>query len=83
MQEIRTGPRPGVSFDAEPAGLIAHDAVACSVTRIDATVFYSFGLGKDEVKRNRLSVNIQNLSNRKYYEWGGRTRLCFRPHRST
>jgi iron complex outermembrane receptor protein len=76
VYEIQRGPLAGLGFGGgvfargRRVGELTNGYFLPGYARLDATAFYRFGPGKSDSRRFRLSVNIQNLSDRKYYESG-------------
>jgi iron complex outermembrane receptor protein len=83
VYEIQRGPLAGLGFGGgvfargRRVGELTNSYFLPGYARLDATAFYSFGSAKNDLRRFRLSVNIQNLSDRTYYESGRSTTVIF------
>ena len=83
VYEIQRGPLAGLSFGG---GVQARsyryvdpsdDVMLPGFARLDATASYAFGPSRSELKRYRIAVNIQNLTNRLYYVSGNTPNSIF------
>ena len=83
VYELQHGPLSGLSFGG---GIQARsyrfvdpsdDVVLPGFGRVDAMASYVFGPAHRDEKRYKISVNIQNLTNRHYYETGNTPTVIF------
>jgi len=76
VYEVQNGLLKGLSFGGGLRALTyrfvdpANDVLLPGYARLDAMASYAFGPQHREKKLYKLSVNIQNLTDRKYYEAG-------------
>jgi len=83
VYEIQRGPLVGFSFGGGIHALSyryvdpADDVVLPGYGRVDAAASYVFGPSHRDEKRFKISVNIQNLTNRHYYEAGNTPTVIF------
>jgi iron complex outermembrane recepter protein len=76
VYEVQHGPLTGLSFGGGLRALTyrfvdpANDVLLPGYARLDAMAGYVFGPQHRDQKLYKLSVNIQNLTDRKYYEAG-------------
>jgi iron complex outermembrane receptor protein len=83
VYQVQHGPLNGLSFgggiQARSYRFVdpANDVLLPGFGRVDATADYAFGTVRSEEKRYKLSVNIQNLTNRSYFESGNTPSVIF------
>ena len=83
VYELQHGPLSGLSFGGGIQALSyrfvdpSDDVVLPGFGRVDAMASYVFGPAHRDEKRYKISVNIQNLTNRRYYETGNTPTVIF------
>ena len=83
VYEVQHGPLSGLSFGGGVRAVSyrfvdpANDVVLPGFARIDAMASYAFGPPHKDQKLYKISVNIQNLTDRKYFESGSTPAVIF------
>lgn len=83
VYELQHAPLSGLSFGGGVHALSyrfvdpSDDVVLPGYGRVDAMASYAFGSTHKEEKRYKVSVNVQNLTNRKYFESGNTPTVIF------
>ena len=83
VYDVQRGPLVGLSFGGGIRAVSyryvdpADDVLLPGYGRIDAMAAYAFGPQHREQKMYKLSVNIENLTNRTYYETGNAPAVIF------
>ncbi|HTQ95846.1 MAG TPA: TonB-dependent receptor, partial [Candidatus Acidoferrum sp.] len=83
VYEVQHGALAGLSFGGGLRALTyrfvdpTNDVVLPGYARVDAMVGYVFGPRHKDQKLYKLSANIQNLTDRKYYETGNTPSIIY------
>jgi len=83
MYQLQRGPLAGLSFGGGVQALSyrfvdpSNDVLLPGYARVDAGAGYTFGPSHNDEKRYEISVNIRNLTNRRYYESGNTPSVLF------
>jgi len=83
IYRLRRGPLTGLSFGGGLQALSyrfvdpSNDVLLPGYARLDAGFSYAFGPSHREEKRYKISVNLQNLTNRRYFESGNTPSVIF------
>ena len=83
VYELQRGPLHGLSFGGGVRALSyrfvdpADDVLLPGYGRLDAMAAYPFGPARKEQKMFKLSVNLQNVTDRKYFESGNTPSVIF------
>ncbi|HTT23926.1 MAG TPA: TonB-dependent receptor [Candidatus Sulfotelmatobacter sp.] len=83
IYEVQHGPLTGLSFGGGVQALSyryvdpSDDVLLPGYARVDAGASYVFGPSRHDVKIFKISANIQNLTNRRYFESGSTPTVIF------
>ena len=83
VYELQHGPLTGLSFQGGLQALgyryvdPSDDVLLPGYARLDAGASYAFGPSHLDEKRYKISVNMQNLTNRRYFESGNTPNVIF------
>jgi len=83
VYEVQRGPLRGLSFGGGIRALSyrfvdpSNSVILPGYGRLDATAAYAFGPKRKDLKPFKLSVNLQNVTDRKYFESGNTPSVIF------